>query len=307
MTDLTNRNRDRAGRFAEEERSEVDAVDLFGPYEAITSSDLEEGDRFALVHGGEEYEFGGRINDGGLELLIVADDSKGHQVDLRVDAYADVILRIPREPAPLKATIPASGTHLTTTSPFEHQTLSPSNRMSTEMIRNVKDGTTITDPPYQRGDVWADDQRRLLIASALRGLPIPAIIVNDRGTPNWAANNGGYPNFGQGLYAVVDGKQRVETFRQFFDSELAVPASWFNPEDIEASTTGADGTEWVTFDGLTLRSRRRCENRFNIPTITAQAATVEEEAQLYLTVNGAGVAQSDADLANAARVAAGGS
>lgn len=236
MNDVTRRNRDRAGRFAEEELSESTTVQL----DTATTVD-----------------------------------------------------------------VPASGSHLATTAPFGHQTLTPSNRMATETVRNVNDGTTIVDPPYQRGDVWSDDQRRLLIASALRGLPIPAIIVNDRGTPNWAKNNGGYPDRGLGLYAIVDGKQRVETFRQFFDSELAVPASWFNPEDIEASIIGADGTEWITFDGLTKRSQRRCENHFNIPTITAQAATVEEEAELYLTVNGAGVAQSDDDLANAARVAAG--
>ena len=148
------------------------------------------------------------------------------------------------------------------------------------------------NPPYQRGSVWTLAQRRALIESILRGIPIGSVTINDR----WATN--GYT--GDVGYAVVDGKQRIETIRGFFADEFSVPADWFDDNEVADETTDGE----VHFSQLTDRGQRRAEN-WPVPTIQSVIATVEGEAHLYGLLNGGGTAQTDADMANARDVADG--
>ena len=148
------------------------------------------------------------------------------------------------------------------------------------------------DPPYQRGSVWTNDQRVALIKSLFLGLPIGAIVLNHRGYT------------GDKIYAVVDGKQRIETLRDFHQSKLAVPAEWFDAEDINEIFTDADGIEKVYLNGLKPVMRRHFEN-FAVASLEAQVKTVAQEAEIFTLINSAGTSQTEADLANAARIATG--
>lgn len=76
------------------------------------------------------------------------------------------------------------------------------------------------NPPYQRGLVWTDEQRENLIRSLLEGIPCGIIYRNFRGYKHPVT------------YSIVDGKQRIDTVRRFYDGEMTVPADWFGKADL---------------------------------------------------------------------------
>lgn len=175
-----------------------------------------------------------------------------------------------------------------------------SNRSAREIARIFSSDDGDISPEYQRGSVWTEDQRIALVRSWLMGVPIPSIVVNDRIFGPWPSNHTG--PMGHFAYSVIDGKQRVETAIAWFEGEFAVPASWFDPASVEITEETEDGP-YVRHTGLIASERRHQGNSFHLPTVEAQVATLEEEAELYLLLNGAGTPQSAEAMANAARVA----
>lgn len=184
--------------------------------------------------------------------------------------------------------------------PIKGLSLSVSNRSARELARMVDDKWLMLDPPYQRGDVWTMDQRVNLVKSWLSQTPIPAVIYNCRDRATWK----GEPpaGTGEGFYAVVDGKQRLETARAWFKGEFGVPASWIEAEYVEETFETSDGP-YVTYNGLTTIGQRITSNRASLPVAEATLASVEEEAELYLRLNAAGTPQTDEDMDNARQVA----
>lgn len=189
-----------------------------------------------------------------------------------------------------------------TVAALESANLNTSNRSAREIARMVRDDYMTVDLPYQRGSVWTEDQRIALVRSWLTGVPIPAIIVNDRSTAWWTDIDAYDPRSLGPSYAVVDGRQRVECAIAWFESQLAVPASWFDPGQVEWTQDGNDGP-YVTYDGLTIVGQRLMANRAMLPMAQGTLPTVRAEAEIYLLVNGGGTPQSDADMDNARRIA----
>ena len=138
----------------------------------------------------------------------------------------------------------------------------------------------VLDPPYQRGSVWGVVRQRSLIRSLLRGIPTGSVYLNTRPDADLTV-------------AVVDGKQRIEAVRAFLTDELAVPASWFAPDLIEA-TEGTDDGPYVRWSGLSVVGRRRFQ-RARFTTLRTELATVDEEAELFEIVNYGGVPQGESD------------
>ncbi|RKR92717.1 uncharacterized protein DUF262 [Micromonospora pisi] len=191
-----------------------------------------------------------------------------------------------------------------TTAPLTHLSLNVTNRFADFFVRNVERGNILLDAPYQRGSVWSESQRMGLVRSWLMGLPIPAVVINDRTSPDWARAN---PQDREGtgyVYAVIDGKQRILTAVAWFGGELRVPASWFPAKHV-ATTEDTDDGPHVRFTGLTEVGRRFAENRCVLPCAEGRLASVEQEAEVYLLVNGGGTPQTTTDMANARRVAEG--
>lgn len=145
------------------------------------------------------------------------------------------------------------------------------------------------NPPYQRGSVWDVDRKRNLIKSLITGNPIGAIILNKRGENS------------EKFFAVVDGKQRIEALAGFANDEYGVDAGWFDAEVEESEVE--DGREVVYYSGLSKKGQRQFGN-LPVPTLEAEVATIEEEADLFTLVNTTGVEQTEADLANARNVSA---
>ncbi len=190
-----------------------------------------------------------------------------------------------------------------TTQPVEDFRKDTKTTPFVEFVHMARDGWLDVKPPYQRDDVWTYPQRIGLIRSLLSGIPVPAIITNDRTSPWWAGEK---PNVeaGRALIAVIDGKQRIETMRQWFAGELPVPASWFPAEEIEATEDTRDGA-YVRFTGLTPRMQRGTKFTWTVPCTEAKVTSIAEEAGIFMLVNGAGTPQTDADMTRARAVAEG--
>ena len=71
------------------------------------------------------------------------------------------------------------------------------------------------NPPYQRyGNVWAEDKKQLLLDSILNGYDIPKFYLHYITDFDNEINNSGM------AYAIIDGKQRLQTLRDFFENKL---------------------------------------------------------------------------------------
>ncbi|MFK0047750.1 DUF262 domain-containing protein [Streptomyces sp. NPDC090741] len=191
-----------------------------------------------------------------------------------------------------------------TPSPLEHHSLRTSDRTAHDLATSFRTAFGLDlGPHYQRGDVWTSDQRIALVRSWMTGTPTGVVILNDRSTPQWKAANGYDPtDRDEPVYACIDGRQRLTTAHRWFDGDLAVPASWFPDQDVTATEETADGP-YVRITGLTDVARRKFGNRAHLSVAVAKVATLAEEAEIYLLVNGGGTPQTAGDLRNAARVA----
>lgn len=187
-----------------------------------------------------------------------------------------------------------------TTQPLKNQRLQASNRQAMELVNLMREGSIWPDAPYQRGLVWTERDRRNLIRSWLLGLPIPAIVLNNRMTPKWEQANGLYDP----RYAVIDGKQRLTAAACWFGGTVAIPASWLPADHIEQTfeTDDNDGP-YVTYKDLTPAAQRYMRMDFLIPVVEAAVATEAEEAEIYRLLNTAGVPQTAEDLTRAATIA----
>lgn len=87
------------------------------------------------------------------------------------------------------------------------------------------------DPEYQRlGDIWTPDKRQLLIDTILNGFDVPKLYFHKFPTP--LKKDGKIYE-----YAIVDGKQRLETIWNFIDGKIALPDDFefFQQPKIQAS------------------------------------------------------------------------
>jgi hypothetical protein len=190
-----------------------------------------------------------------------------------------------------------------TSTPLEHLSLNAADRQAREIARSFTEFGRDLNPPYQRGQAWTEDQQIALIRSWLTGTPTGVVIFNDRSTPEWKAANGYDPSErDEAIYACIDGQQRISAARAWFGDELAVPASWFESAHVERAEDTDDGP-YLRWSGLSLVRQRHFANRAHLTVATARVATVQEEAAIYLLVNGGGTPQTDSDMANARRVA----
>jgi hypothetical protein len=193
-----------------------------------------------------------------------------------------------------------------TPEPLTRLPLDTSNRQARWLVRQIEAGDLDINPPYQRGPVWTEDQKVALMRSLLSGVPVPILIINDRGSRQWTdtATYDHSTGTGSASYAVVDGKQRLLCVAAWFGGHLAIPASWVPTEEVLYTEPTDDGP-YVRYTGLTEMGRRRVGERILLPIGEASVASLREEAAIYLLVNGGGTPQTDADMARAAGVAEG--
>lgn len=190
-----------------------------------------------------------------------------------------------------------------TAEPLTRLPINASSMPLTSLVQYVECGRIDLNPPYQRGDVWTDDQRVALVYSWLTGATVPSITINDRSGQIWTdLDTFDISRTDVGIWAVIDGRQRLTTAAMWMRGEFAVPASWFPANCLAATEATTDGP-YVRYTGLTDLGRARGTDRTIIPVGIGEFATVRAEAAIYLLLNGGGTPQTDADMDNARRIA----
>ena len=81
------------------------------------------------------------------------------------------------------------------------------NRTVFEVLRRIGQGNYIMDPDFQRDFIWQEDKQSKLIESVLMRVPLPVFYLAEDD---------------QGRMVVVDGLQRLSTFKRFADGELCL-------------------------------------------------------------------------------------
>lgn len=76
-----------------------------------------------------------------------------------------------------------------------------------DVLRRIDKGTFIMKPDFQRDFIWPVDKQSKLIESVLMRIPLPVFYLSEDK---------------QGRMVVVDGLQRLSTFQQFVNDELAL-------------------------------------------------------------------------------------
>src|SRR5436309_15893 len=88
-------------------------------------------------------------------------------------------------------------------------------------------------PKYQRsGKLWSSKDRALLIDSILNSYDIPKIYMADFTYANKL------PNRRRKRYAVIDGRQRLETIFEFFDGNLKLDKTFVYYNDPKVNLAG---------------------------------------------------------------------
>ena len=76
-----------------------------------------------------------------------------------------------------------------------------------DVLRRIGQGNYIMDPEFQRDFIWPGDKQSKLIESVLTRIPLPVFYLAEDD---------------QGRMVVVDGLQRLSTFKRFVDGELCL-------------------------------------------------------------------------------------
>ena len=79
------------------------------------------------------------------------------------------------------------------------------NRTVHDVLRRINAGRYVMNPDFQRDFIWDDEKQSKLIESVIMRIPLPVLYLAEDE---------------EGRMIVVDGLQRLSTFKRFFDDEL---------------------------------------------------------------------------------------
>src|SRR5687767_2025083 len=74
-----------------------------------------------------------------------------------------------------------------------------------DIVRMIEDGDINLNPEYQRNYVWDNKRSSMLIESIVLNVPIPVIYVSQEEDDSWT---------------VIDGLQRLNSLKRFFDRDF---------------------------------------------------------------------------------------
>jgi len=131
----------------------------------------------------------------------------------------------------------------------------------------------VLDPAFQRGSVWTLDQKVAWIETILRGLGLPAIIINRFPEE--------HPVYGW-REIVIDGQQRLRATAEFMQDKFRVRGELYGEQD------NAFHRFWTMGIGIA-------------PVVYCAYETERECAELYLKLLTAGTAHTPAEIEKARR------
>ena len=91
--------------------------------------------------------------------------------------------------------------------PLDDLLIRQQSRTVFEVVRRINDNRYVMDPDFQRDFIWSEDRQSKLIESVMLRIPLPVFYLAEDD---------------QGRMVVVDGLQRLSTFRRFLEGELVL-------------------------------------------------------------------------------------
>ena len=94
--------------------------------------------------------------------------------------------------------------------PIDHILIRNENRTIHDVIRRIDKGAYVMNPDFQRDFVWPEDKQSKLIESVIMRIPLPVFYMAEDD---------------EGRMVVVDGLQRLSTFKRFMADDLKLKLS----------------------------------------------------------------------------------
>lgn len=132
----------------------------------------------------------------------------------------------------------------------------------------------VKDPPYQRnGDVWPLEKKQLLIDSIINRYDIPKLYFHryDRDEVRRTGK----------AYAVIDGRQRLETIVKFIDDGFALGDDF---EYLEDETVRAAGMNYSELAKKYPKIKSRFDS-FSLPIVTVETDDLELIEDMFSRLN----------------------
>ncbi|QYE37228.1 DUF262 domain-containing protein (plasmid) [Polymorphobacter sp. PAMC 29334] len=143
--------------------------------------------------------------------------------------------------------------------PLDHVMVRSETRTVSEVIKRINTGRYIMDPDFQRDFVWLPEKQSKLIESCVMRIPLPVFYVAEAQ---------------DGRVAVVDGLQRLSTFRRFLANELRLAG------------LGKDSLDGKKFDELPIHLQERIEDTQLTLYILDKEAPEVARLDIFERVNG---------------------
>lgn len=130
------------------------------------------------------------------------------------------------------------------------------------------------DPPYQRnGDIWSEEKRQLLIDSILNEFDIPKMYFHTRLE--------GVPKARNREFAVIDGRQRLETVWKFIDGEFRLADDF---ESYKDSSYRAGGMSYAELAGKYPKLKTIFDSAV-LPIVCVETNDLEVIDEMFLRLN----------------------
>ena len=146
-----------------------------------------------------------------------------------------------------------------------------------EYLRQLKKGSIILTPDFQRHEVWKQKQKSCFIESVLMGLPLPPIYLKKDSDTR---------------YIVVDGLQRTSTLRDFMDGKLRL--SGLEPEGKNL----LEGVTVETLDDVKEGLRARLEDRKMLVYVMEPSVPMTVVYDVFNRINTGGTQLSRQEIRN---------
>lgn len=146
-----------------------------------------------------------------------------------------------------------------------------------EYLRQLKKGSIILTPDFQRHEVWKQKQKSCFIESVLMGLPLPPIYLKKDSDTR---------------YIVVDGLQRTSTLRDFMDGNLRLTG--LEPEGKNV----LEGATIETLDDIKVGLRARLEDRRMLMYVMEPSVSMTMVYDVFNRINTGGTQLSRQEIRN---------
>lgn len=141
-----------------------------------------------------------------------------------------------------------------------------------DIVSMIKEGDVVLNPDFQRSYLWDNKKASLLVESILLNVPIPVIYVAEEDDSKWA---------------VVDGLQRLNSLRRFFDNE-------FKLTGLEVLTE----LKGLQFSTLNPKAARLLKNGILRIILIFKESNPEIKYDIFMRLNRGSIKLSEQELRN---------